>query len=265
MEPVRDCPARRSGSQGLYRNLQPDVRVPALPGQSLLPCPVRKAAAAQAAKGRHAAPGNSNGGRRQAGTTAVTATNTVAHRQRKWRHQEHAPQPVKMRRLRLRRKAAGTNPIFRTTARLVQVDVVATDKQGRPIPGLKESDFTVLQDGKPQKVRVFEPHAGNVVAENSTPSAPETKLPPETDSNHPKRGHSRQLDHCALRRAEHAHAEPGLCTQATARITAHSAKRAPGCVICFDEPPDNDPRLYRRAGEVVAGGRKTTSFGHPTF
>ena len=82
-------------------------------------------------------------------------------------------------------ESASTNPIFRTTARLVQVDVVVTDKQGRPIPGLKESDFTVLQDGKPQKVRVFEPHTGNAAAEASSPAPATPKLPPDTYSNHP--------------------------------------------------------------------------------
>ena len=83
-------------------------------------------------------------------------------------------------------ESANTNPIFRTTARLVQVDVVVTDKQGRPIPGLKESDFTVLQDGKPQKVRVFEPHTGNEAVEASSPATGAPKLPPDTYSNHPK-------------------------------------------------------------------------------
>ena len=77
------------------------------------------------------------------------------------------------------------NPIFRTTARLVQVDVVVTDKQGRPIPGLKGSDFTVLQDGKPQKISVFEPHTGNEAIEASGPAPAAPKLPPDTYSNHP--------------------------------------------------------------------------------
>jgi VWFA-related protein len=80
---------------------------------------------------------------------------------------------------------ASINPIFRTTARLVQVDVVVTDKQGRPIPGLKESDFTVLQDGKPQKIRVFEPHTGNEAAEASRSANAAPRLPPDTYSNHP--------------------------------------------------------------------------------
>ena len=81
--------------------------------------------------------------------------------------------------------SAQNNPVFRTTARLVQVDVVVTDKQGRPIPGLKAEDFTVLQDGKPQKFHVFEPHTGTP-AQDAAGSSPVTpKLPPNTYSNHP--------------------------------------------------------------------------------
>ena len=81
---------------------------------------------------------------------------------------------------------ASTNPIFRSTARLVQVDVVVTDKQGKPIPGLSQSDFTVMQDGKPQKIRVFEPHTGNAVAESSSSAPAAPALPRDTYSNHPK-------------------------------------------------------------------------------
>jgi VWFA-related protein len=57
-------------------------------------------------------------------------------------------------------------PVFRVTSRLVQVDVLATDKSGMAIRDLKQSDFVVMQDGEPQEVRVFEAHAG------STPKAP---------------------------------------------------------------------------------------------
>ncbi len=141
-----------------------------------------KAAAAQAAKAG-TAPGNSNSGAPQAGTTAVTATNTAPAGSAAT-PSGAAPQPDTTQ-ASFSAESAGTNPIFRTTARLVQVDVVVTDKQGRPIPGLTQADFTVLQDGKPQKVSVFEPHAGNVVADKTTPAAPGPTLPPDTYSNHP--------------------------------------------------------------------------------
>ncbi len=45
--------------------------------------------------------------------------------------------------------------VLRATTRLVVLDVVATDSDGNPVLGLEPTDFTVLEDGKLQKVRVF--------------------------------------------------------------------------------------------------------------
>jgi VWFA-related protein len=48
------------------------------------------------------------------------------------------------------------NVRFSSTTNLVVVDITVKDKSGKAIEGLKASDFTVLEDGKPQKVVVFE-------------------------------------------------------------------------------------------------------------
>ncbi|HEX8893100.1 MAG TPA: hypothetical protein VF783_07240, partial [Terriglobales bacterium] len=45
---------------------------------------------------------------------------------------------------------------IKTTTRAVLLDVVVTDKSGKPVHGLKGHDFTVLEDGKAQQVRGFE-------------------------------------------------------------------------------------------------------------
>ena len=45
---------------------------------------------------------------------------------------------------------------FSSTSNLVIVDVTVKDKAGKPIEGLKAEDFSVLEDGKPQKISVFE-------------------------------------------------------------------------------------------------------------
>lgn len=45
---------------------------------------------------------------------------------------------------------------FETTTRLVVVNISVRDKDGNPVEGLKASDFTVTEDGKPQQVKVFE-------------------------------------------------------------------------------------------------------------
>lgn len=48
-------------------------------------------------------------------------------------------------------------PVIRVSSKLVLVDVVVTDKQHKPIAGLKAEDFTLTESGKPQKVVVFQP------------------------------------------------------------------------------------------------------------
>jgi VWFA-related protein len=51
-------------------------------------------------------------------------------------------------------------PAFKAQARLVLLDVVVTNGKGEPVPGLRQEDFQVLEDGKPQKLLLFEEHKG---------------------------------------------------------------------------------------------------------
>ncbi len=44
------------------------------------------------------------------------------------------------------------SPAIRVSVRLVLADAVVTDKDGKVVTGLGPQDFTVLEDGKPQKV-----------------------------------------------------------------------------------------------------------------
>ncbi|MGZ4900343.1 MAG: hypothetical protein ACXV8X_11860, partial [Candidatus Angelobacter sp.] len=63
---------------------------------------------------------------------------------------------------------------LRTNTRLVVVDVVATDSKGQPVPDLKAADFTLLEDGKPQRISGFNfEHPGGTPA----PTV-QTQLPP---------------------------------------------------------------------------------------
>ena len=48
------------------------------------------------------------------------------------------------------------SPTFRTNTNLVIVNVAIKDKSGKPIEDLKKDQFTLLEDGKPQQIAVFE-------------------------------------------------------------------------------------------------------------
>jgi VWFA-related protein len=61
--------------------------------------------------------------------------------------QQKAPQPVD--------KTRG-QPTFRSGVDLVDVDIVVVDKDGAPVRGLKQSDFTVMDRGKPQTIATFQ-------------------------------------------------------------------------------------------------------------
>lgn len=70
-------------------------------------------------------------------------------------------------------------PVIRVTTRLVLVDVVVTDKPGKPVTGLKPEDFAVQENGKPVKVSMF------VSPRQNLPPAP-AALPPGIYSNKPQ-------------------------------------------------------------------------------
>ena len=70
---------------------------------------------------------------------------------------------------------------LRTNTRLVVVDVVVTDSKGQPVPDLKASDFTVLEDGKPQKISGFNfEHSGAGLTRTA-----QIQLPPSVVTNAP--------------------------------------------------------------------------------
>jgi len=53
------------------------------------------------------------------------------------------------------RQSPQSRSVLRATTRLVQVNVVVRDKSGKPVEGLQSEDFTVFDEGQPQKIAVF--------------------------------------------------------------------------------------------------------------
>jgi VWFA-related protein len=52
-------------------------------------------------------------------------------------------------------QAPPPKPGFKSGITLVEVDVVATDKSGRPVRGLSSTDFTIAEDGTPVEIATF--------------------------------------------------------------------------------------------------------------
>jgi len=69
-------------------------------------------------------------------------------------------------------------PTLRVSTHLVLLDVVVTDKTGKPMTGLSSDDFTVKESGKPQKISFF-----TAPTQTVAPLAP--ALPPGVYSNAP--------------------------------------------------------------------------------
>lgn len=79
------------------------------------------------------------------------------------------------------------SPTFRATSRLVLVDVVVTGKGGQFVRNLKSTDFTVLEDQRPQTIAGFTPHSStDVMAAKSHPPLPEHQF---TNYDAPPPGH----------------------------------------------------------------------------
>jgi VWFA-related protein len=51
---------------------------------------------------------------------------------------------------------AAAQPTFRSGVELVTIDVVATDRSGKPVHNLKAADFELFEDGKSQPIRTFQ-------------------------------------------------------------------------------------------------------------
>lgn len=71
---------------------------------------------------------------------------------------------------------AVTQPTFRSGVELVTIDVVATDRNGKPVHNLKSTDFELYEDGKLQPIKTFE-----FIDASMVPN--ETILPPGLASN----------------------------------------------------------------------------------
>jgi len=81
------------------------------------------------------------------------------------------------------KKADARDMVFHQSVRRVIVDVVVSDSNGKPVSGLTAADFSVSEDGQPQRIRSFDVHDFDLLSD-SLPKPPPS-LPPNTFVNVP--------------------------------------------------------------------------------
>lgn len=77
---------------------------------------------------------------------------------------------------------------IKSSVRLVQVDVIAKDKHGNPVPGLEAKDFALLDDGKPQKIShlAIERAESSTSVEKAAPGSTNHPTPTAFSNSHPE-------------------------------------------------------------------------------
>src|SRR5229473_5635416 len=85
----------------------------------------------------------------------------------------------------VQQSSSDSSTVIRATTRLVQVDVVVTDSSGHPPKDhLSEKDFTILEDGKPQKLSFFS--FQQIEGQEKQQLAHPSQLPPHVATNRPE-------------------------------------------------------------------------------
>jgi VWFA-related protein len=81
-----------------------------------------------------------------------------------------------------------------TSAEVVQLDVVVTDENGRPVRNLTQADFEVREDGKPQALSLFVPSGTNAPPPPALGEGAGVEAEVELDANgEPKTGPGRNI------------------------------------------------------------------------
>ncbi len=88
---------------------------------------------------------------------------------------------------------------FKSRVNVVIVNVVVTDRNGNPVPGLVRDDFRVSEEGRTQKVLSFEEHKG--IPSTTTKLPP---LPPHVFSNFPATRTTDDFRRHFIRLAQHS-------------------------------------------------------------
>src|SRR5438046_8725291 len=84
-----------------------------------------------------------------------------------------------------RSQSQNAETTLRVTTRLVNVNVVVTDALGNPVKDLTQDDFTLLDDGQPQKIAFFSAIDNGRATSNSSLPGPDSYTNRPTDYGAP--------------------------------------------------------------------------------
>src|ERR1700674_1086223 len=81
-------------------------------------------------------------------------------------------------------KSADDDDVIRVTSNLVSLDAIVKDKKGKAVLDLKPEDFSVTENGVPQKIEFFD--STLTTNEAAQPARPNDPTQPPNDSTQPK-------------------------------------------------------------------------------
>lgn len=89
--------------------------------------------------------------------------------------------------------------MLRAETRLVQLNVIALDKKGEPIEGLKREDFTLLDNRKPQNITLFASESDSSPATNAANDLPSDSESADAKNDPPPNVFGNRFRHAAER------------------------------------------------------------------
>src|SRR5436190_16288872 len=110
--------------------------------------------------------------------------------------------------------------VIKVTSNLVSLDVIVKDKKGKPVTDLKAEDFTVSENGVPQKIEFFDSTLSTLgVTGQSTDAAASTKQKPQSPAGFPRNIVALVLDGQSTELANLKHVREGMLKYIRERIT----------------------------------------------
>src|SRR5712692_7091359 len=117
-------------------------------------------------------------------------------------------------------KSADDDDVIKVTANLVSLDVIVKDKKGKAITDLKPEDFTVFENGVPQKVQFFDSTltSGSEAGQPTTATG-STEPKPRTPNGFPRNIIALVLDGQSTEAANLKHVREGMMKYIRDRIS----------------------------------------------